>query len=223
MVVLAGMVLTACPVVAAPPTLSLILPRGVQRGGDREPEFRGGRLADAREILFHGDDGLVVKSLTSGSDGSSFKAVIHVPDTCPAGEQLVQVRTASGISEFRSFWVGLLPVVDEVEPNSAADKAQPVPLNHTVHGLVALEDVDCYAVDMTKGQRLSVEVEGLRLGSHRFDPSIAILDPAGAELAAADDCPATQQDAVLSVVAAVDGRHVVRIREASFGGDDASR
>jgi len=222
-VVLAGMMLTACPVMAASPTLSLILPRGVQRGGDRELEFRGERLADAQEILFHGDDGLVVKSLASGSDGSSFKAVIHVPEACPAGEQLVQVRTASGISEFRSFWVGLLPVVDEAEPNNTPDTAQVVPLNHTIHGLVALEDVDCFAVDAKQGQRIAVEVEGLRLGSHRFDPSIAILDPAGAELAAADDCPATQQDAVLSVIAAADGRHVVRIREASFGGDDGSR
>ena len=44
MVVLAGMLLTACPVVAASPTLSLILPRGVQRGGDRELEFRGARM-----------------------------------------------------------------------------------------------------------------------------------------------------------------------------------
>ena len=223
MVVLAGMLLTACPVVAASPTLSLILPRGVQRGGDRELEFRGARLADAEEILFHGDDGLVVKSLASGSDGSSFRAVIHVPDTCPAGEQLVQVRTASGISEFRSFWVGLLPVLDEAEPNNLPEKAQAVPLNHTIHGIVALEDVDCYAVDLKQGQRIAIEVEGLRLGSHRFDPAIAILDPAGTELAAADDCPATLQDAVLSVIAPVDGGYVVRIREASFGGDDASR
>ena len=33
----------------------------------------------------------------------SFKAVIHVPESCPAGEQIVQVRTASGISDYRSF------------------------------------------------------------------------------------------------------------------------
>jgi hypothetical protein len=223
MVVLAGVVLTACPGVAASPTLSLILPRGVQRGGDRELEFRGERLGDAQEILFHGDDGLVVKSLTSGTDGSSFKAVVHVPESCPAGEQLVQVRAASGITEFRSFWIGLLPVLDEAEPNNVLDKAQPVPLNHTVHGVAALEDVDCYAVEMKQGQRLSVEVEGLRLGSHRFDPAIAILDPQGGVLAAADDSPATLQDGILSVLAPADGRYVVQIREASYGGDDASR
>jgi len=116
---LACLLFLATSAIASSPTLSVILPRGVQRGGERELEFRGERLADAQEILFHGDDGITAKSLVSGTDGSSFRAVLHVPETCPAGEQLVQVRTASGITEFRSFWVGLLPVVDEAEPNSA--------------------------------------------------------------------------------------------------------
>ena len=220
---LACLLFLATSAIASSPTLSVILPRGVQRGGERELEFRGERLADAQEILFHGDDGITAKSLVSGTDGSSFRAVLHVPEACPAGEQLVQVRTASGITEFRSFWVGLLPVVDEAEPNSAPDKAQAVPLNHTIHGIATVEDVDCFAVDVKKGQRLSVEVEGLRLGSHRFDPWIAILDPRGGELAAADDSPATLQDGILSVLAPEDGRYVVQVREASYGGDDSSR
>ncbi|MFM7205813.1 MAG: PPC domain-containing protein [Planctomycetaceae bacterium] len=222
-VILVGIALTACPSLAASPSLSLILPRGVQRGGDRELEFRGARLADAQEILFHGDDGITVASLTTGTDGSSFKAVVHVPESCPAGEQIVQVRTASGITDYRSFWIGILPVIDEAEPNDAAEGAQAVPLGHTVHGIVKLEDVDCYAVDLRAGQRLGVEIEGLRLGSQRFDPHLALLDPQGVELAAADDTPATLQDGVLSVVAPADGRYVVRVREAAYGGGDACR
>ena len=164
---LVGLAGLASSALASSPSLSLILPRGVQRGGDRELEFRGERLGDAQEIFFYGDDGLAVTSLTSGTDEKSFKAVIHVPESCPAGEQIVQVRTASGISDYRSFWVGGLPILDEIEPNGSADKAQPVPLDHTIHGIVATEDVDCFAVDLTKGQRLSVEIEGLRLGSHQ--------------------------------------------------------
>jgi hypothetical protein len=205
------------------PALSIILPRGVQRGGDRELEFRGERLGDAQEILFHGDDGLGVKSVTTGTDGASFKAVIHVPESCPPGEQLVQVRAASGITEYRSFWIGVLPVIEEIEPNTTAEKAQPVPLEHTVHGTITTEDVDCFAVDLKQGQRLSVEIEALRLGSHRFDPYVTILDPQGFQVAAIDDCPATFQDGILSVLAPEDGRYVVQVREASYGGDDKSR
>jgi hypothetical protein len=204
------------------PRLNLILPRGVPRGGDRELTFRGERLGDAEEILFHSEDGLVAKSLQP-VDAAAFKAVVHVPENCPLGEQLVHVRTRSGISEYRSFWVGALGSVDETEPNGAIEQAQVVPLGSTVHGSVENEDVDHFAVDLEHGQRLAVEVEGLRLGSQRFDPFIAVLDARRFQLAAADDSTPTLQDGILSLVAPAAGRYVVQIREASYGGDNQSR
>ena len=204
------------------PQLSLILPRGVQQGGDREFTFSGQRLGDAVEIMFHDDAGFEVKSLTPVDD-KSFKAVIHVPANCPPGEHIVQVRAKSGITEFRSFWVGILPVLDEKEPNGLPDQAQAVPLGTTVHGVCTSEDLDIYAIDAKQGQRIGVEVEGLRLGSHRFDPHISILDEKRFELASADDSPATLQDGILSVVAPADGRYYVQIRETSYAGDNASR
>lgn len=220
--VLACPSLLVAPALAASPNLSLILPRGVQRGGDRELTFQGERLGDAEEILFYGDDGLSMKSLAPG-DAKSFTAVIHVPETCPPGEQIVQVRTRSGLSEFRSFRVGILPIVDEAEPNDSPDQPQSVPLDHTIHGVVKAEDIDCFAVDLAKGQRLSVEIEGLRLGSHRFDPHLTIFAPGPRPLSVADDSPATLQDGILSLIAPEDGRYVVQVREAASGGDDASR
>ena len=38
------------------------------------------------------------------------------------------------------------------------------------------EDVDFYEINATKGQRISVEVEAIRLSGPLFDPYIAILD-----------------------------------------------
>jgi hypothetical protein len=212
------------PVVAtaSSPQLTVILPRGVQRGGDRELTFTGDRLGDAEEILFHSDDGFVVRSLQP-VDAKSFKAVVHVPENCTLGEHIVHVRAKSGVSEYRSFWVGALPVVDEVEPNGLVEQAQAVPLNTTVHGVVQSEDVDLFAVDLTKGQRISVEVEGLRLGSHRFDPHISILDAKRFQVAAVDDSPAALQDGILSVAAPEAGRYYVQIRESSYAGDANSR
>ena len=46
---------TSVTSLAAAPQLSLILPRGVQRGGERELVFQGARLKDAEELLFHGN------------------------------------------------------------------------------------------------------------------------------------------------------------------------
>ena len=46
----------------------------------------------------------------------------------------------------------------------------------TVQGVADREDDDYYQVQCKKGQRLSVEVEAMRLGRVMFDPYIAILD-----------------------------------------------
>ena len=222
-VVVAGVALAGWPgAEAASPQLGIILPRGVQRGGDREVVFSGQRLGDAAEVLLHGADGIVVKSIEP-VDANSFKAVLHVPESCPAGEQLLQARTRSGITEYRTLWIGILPIIDEKEPNTALAEPQVVPLGTTVHGVVENEDLDHFAVDLEKGARLSVEIEALRLGSHRFDPHLAIFGPAGEEIAAVDDSPTVMQDGILSVVAPEAGRYVVQVREASYGGDGNSR
>jgi hypothetical protein len=210
------------PVEAAFPQLSIILPRGVQRGGDRELTFRGERLGDAEEIFFHSSDGFEVKSIEP-VDANSFKAVIHVPENCTLGEHIVQVRAKSGITEYRSFWVGSLPIVDEAEPNGLMEEAQALEPNVTVHGIVESEDLDIYAVTAKKGERISVEIEGLRLGSYRFDPHISIVDANKFQLAAADDSPAVLQDGVMSVLAPEDGTYYVQVRESSYGGDGNSR
>lgn len=224
------MAATVVPASAADPRLSMILPRGVQRGGDREFTFSGERLSDVEEILFHsnaglaeeGGVGLAVKGIEP-IDANSFKATIHVPENCPVGEHLVQLRCRSGISDYRSLWVGLLPAVDEAEPNGLLEEAQGVSMNTTVHGVVENEDLDIYAVDLKQGERLSVEIEGLRLGSHRFDPHISVIDGDRFQLAAADDSPATLQDGVISLLVPEDGRYFIQVRESSYGGDGNSR
>jgi hypothetical protein len=212
----------AMPAVASFPQLSLILPRGAQRGGEREFTFQGQRLGDAEEILFHGEGGITVKAIQP-VDANSFKAVLSIPETCPLGEQIVQIRCRSGISEYRSFWVGALPVVDEVEPNSLFEQPQAIALDTTVHAIVTGEDVDLYVVEAKKGQRISAEIEGLRLGSYRFDPHVSIVDMRRFELASADDSPATLQDGIISILAPEDGKYVVQVRESSYGGDGNCR
>src|SRR5262249_33794209 len=132
-----------------------------------------------------------------------------------------RVRTKTGVSEMRTYWVGNLPAVDEVEPNNDFDKPQPIPLNVTVHGVVANEDVDYYVVECKKGQRLSAEIEGMRLATTLFDPYIAILDSKRFELAASDDSPLLGQDAMISVVVPADGKYLIQVRESAYGGNGA--
>ena len=142
---------------------------------------------------------------------------------CQLGEHVAQLRCASGISEFRTFYVGALPQIDEKEPNSDFESPQEIALNHTVQGVITSEDVDYFAVDLKKGQRLSVEVEAMRLDATLFDPTVAILDERRFELVVQDDTPLLLQDCAASIVAPEDGRYIVQLRESSYRGNGASR
>ena len=89
----------------------------------------------------------------------------------------------------------------------------------TVNGVIQSEDVDYFVVDAKKGQRISAEIEGMRLGVTMFDPYIAILDSKRFELITADDTPLLKQDAAASIIAPADGKYFVQVRESSYGGD----
>ena len=216
--------LAASTAVAGDPSLSVVTPRGVQRGTETTFTFNGDRLGDAAEVLFY-SPGFEVLSLEADEDekrkDKRFTAVVRVAPDVPPGEHVVQVRSASGVSDFKTIHVGVLPEVAEVEPNDEFAEPQVVPLDHTVTGVVENEEVDFFAVDLQKGQALSVEVEGLRLGTdfRRFlDPYVAILDADRFELAAVDDTAFAGQDPVASFVAPETGRYMIELRDGSYEG-----
>lgn len=204
---------------AASPSLGIIQPRGAQRGTETVVAFTGSRLTDAQEILVY-YPGITVKKLET-VNASQLKVTLAIAPDCRLGEHAFRVRTASGISDLRTFWVGALPTIDEKEPNSDFDKPQPIALNSTVHGVVNSEDQDYFVVECKKGQRLSVEVEAMRLGVTVFDPYVAILNDKRFELATSDDSPLIGQDAGCSIVVPADGKYIVQIRESAYGGNGA--
>jgi hypothetical protein len=197
------------------------MPRGGQRGTEVVMTFGGARLADAQEIMCYSPGFQVTKLDVKDNQ---VLATVKIAADCKLGEHAFRVRTASGVSDLKTFWVGALPVVDEKEPNNEFAKPQPIPLNCTVHGTVTSEDVDYFAVEAKKGQRISVEVEGVRVATdigvgNFFDPFIAVLDAKRFELATSDDTPLFKQDGILSIVAPADGKYVVQIRESSYQGN----
>jgi hypothetical protein len=204
---------------AASPVLSALSPRGAQRGKDVVVTFSGARLADAKEVLFY-TPGFSVAKLEVVNP-SVVRATVKIAQDCRLGEHAVRLRTASGISEMRTFWVGALPVVAEKEPNSDFAAPQKIPLNVTVEGVVDYEDVDYFAVECKKGQRLSVEIEAMRLANTLFDPYVAILDSKRFELASSDDSPLLGQDGMCSIVVPADGTYIVQVRESAYGGNGA--
>lgn len=205
---------------AATPDLQTTLPRGGQRGTEVKVVFSGSRLAGAQEILFH-EEGIGFKDIKE-LDANKVEATLVIAPDCRLGEHHVRVRTVGGITYARTFWVSQFPNVDEVEPNDDFDAPQALALNSTVEGEAKPEEVDFYRVSAKKGQRISVEVEGLRINSLRntvaIDPYVAILDKDRFELAASDDSALLKQDSVVSVLAPEDGDYTIEVRDSAYQG-----
>ncbi len=203
------------------PELRSVLPTGGQRGTTVTLTLAGERLAGAQELLLYGS-GIAAASLANPDDKTVVVECAIAAD-CPLGEHALRLRTASGISELATFFVGDLPVVAEVEPNSDFATPQRVALNSTVDGVVTREDADWFAIEAKAGDRLTAEIEGMRLGRGLFDPAIAILDAKRFELATSDDTFLLRQDATATVTVPADGTYYVLVREASYGGSDTCR
>ena len=130
-----------------------------------------------------------------------------------------RLRTATGISELRTFSVGAYPEISEAEPNNDFETPQPIPLGTVVNGVADNEDIDYFVVEVVKGQRLSAEVEGIRLGITHFDPHLSILDTKRFELATSDDRALVKQDGQCSIIVPEDGKYIIAVRESAYAGN----
>lgn len=205
---------------AASPRLTTIAPTGAQRGTELQLRLGGDRLADAQEIIHHGP-GIEVLRIDSATN-KAVKAQIKIAADCALGEHLFRIRTASGISDWRTFFVGPFPTAAESEPNNFPTNAQKVAGNLTITGTVTSEDQDVFAVEARKGQRLSAEVEAMRLGRADFDARLTARNAEGTVLADCDDSWLALQDPAISFVAPKDGTYFITLREAAYGGGEGS-
>jgi hypothetical protein len=212
--------LIAAAAQAATPHLAYIDPAGLQRGVDNDITISGDRIDDARGLLFYAS-GIQVLSVQPGP-GGHVHARLHVAADCPLGEHDFRVWTASGISELLPLYVTPYPNITSSDSNHTIAEAQPVPLNCSVNGIVHDEEIHYFSIQAKKGERITAEVEGMRLGRDFFDPWAAILDATGHQLAVNDDNSLLVQDPLVSIVAPTDGTYLVAIRESTWAGNEHS-
>ena len=218
------------PAFSFTPSIGTIQPRGGQRGTEMTIRLSGDRLYEPQEILLYQPGITVTKLEKVGDQHKAVKATISIAPDAPLGEHMMRLRCKGGISYQRSFWVGEYPTVMEKRSedgsrdlNSNFNEPQEIQINQTVQGVADREDADYYLLQCRKGQRLSVEVEGMRLGRLLFDPYVAILNSKRFEQAAADDTPLLLQDCFASIVVPEDGTYWVEVRDSSYAGNANSR
>ena len=218
--VLLGVAALASTVQAAYPVFSTTKPNGGQRGKELELVVTGSQLQDFEGFIFM-SPGFTLKHVDKVTPNAVTTTIAIAPDV-PLGNHMLRIRTKTGISHARQFFVGQYPNVDEKEPNDDFNNPQIVGFNQTVEGIVKNEDVDYYRLTAKKGQRIAIEIDGLRLGYTNFDPYIAILDSKRFELGASDDTILHRQDGFVSINAPEDGDYTIMVRESSYRGDGNS-
>lgn len=195
-------------------------PRGMQRGTTQKVVINGVRLKDGRQLVFD-REGINIKSLKP-LDDRKVEVELEVPAATQPGLYPMRLAAESGLSNVLMFAVGAMPNVEEKEPNSEFASPQAIENNVTVEGMIAREDEDYFVVELKQGERLTAELEGVRIKKGRanpfFDPYLAILNSERFELATSDDAPLLQQDCLCSIEAPADGKYIILVRDSSFGG-----
>src|SRR5205823_14554745 len=104
--------------------------------------------------------------------------------------------------------VGVLPEINETEPNNVPKQAQKLTLPVTVNGQILTDnDPDSYRVSLQAGECLIVAAEARRLGAPT-DLVLRLLDAHGIELATCEDT--NDRDPLLAYVAPAAGDVVVQ-------------
>lgn len=217
-----GICLTvAVPAIAAGPSIESISPGIGQRGTQFQLKIVGAKLASTPELVFY-QPGLKCNGIKVVDD-NELAVELKSETMCQLGSHPFRIRTNQGFSELMLIRVTPFPIVSAVEPNETPMQAMPISSNVTVSGTLPSGDFDCFSVRLKKGERLSAEVEAVRLGAHLVDTVLAVYGPDGKVVSKVDDTALFGQDPYLSVVAQMDGQYVIQIQEAALEGDENSR
>jgi hypothetical protein len=158
------------------------------------------------------------------------RAHLEVSPDAPLGPNELRVATPQGSSS-----VGLVVVVDGpvVTETTVSDTANDRPasaprliLPIVVSGRIGkAEDVDWYAFELRKGQRVGFEVWGNRLENKihdlqtHLDPILSLHDSSGRELATADNDH--YADPLLTFQAPDAGTYYLQVRDTTYAGNPA--
>ena len=163
------------PAIAQLPATRLdgVFPAGGRIGETVEMTISGADLDDVNQLLFSVDGISATQKMAEptpfdeGPQPIENQFVVTIGAGVAPGRYEVRCRGRYGISGPRSFQVGNLPQVKEIEPNKSPDEATDVPqVPVSIHGQFASPaDIDLYRFQGTAGQRLVIRGEAAQIDS----------------------------------------------------------
>jgi hypothetical protein len=206
-----------------------VFPPCVQPGQTTRITLVGSDLQDAT-ALWTTLPAESVKSQWVSSNETGVTFAVEISGDARPGLYGLRVATPSGLSNVHLFAVDDLPIVVESETagakagtvktvpsNNSFDRAQAVAIPAVVVGTSPASDIDCYAIEVTAGQRVSFEVVGNRLGK-AFDPLVKIFDADGRSVIERDNDVGLFFDNRFEHTFKEAGRHYVRLTDTRYHG-----
>ena len=197
----------------AQPAISYSTPRGIAPGKTTTVTLYGGKLSGPIKVW----TSFAAKvAVTPSKNAAAVTCKITVPANTPVGIGGIVVATAAGASDPLMMMIDDLPSVADNGKNHSPEAAQMIAFPSAIDGLANGTRSDHYKFKGKKGQRVSVEVVSVRLGT-TFDGVLFLKDSKGRELAYSDDDPAIGSDCRVSAILPADGDYIVSLHDNKFG------
>ena len=214
--------------VAGPPVISELQPRGAQKGRPFKLAIVGSNLGNGARV--HTSLPATFTALAPERGQMAAVFLVEPKGEIPVGVYSIRVATPDGISNVQLFTIGAFPEMteEESEPgqlpnrNDVMETAQPLPAaNVTVNGTLRGAERDMFRVQAKAGERRVFEVEARRCGS-AIDPVIRVTDGMGRLLARSEDAALVGLDARVEVTFPTAGYYYVEVHDARFSTQGAN-
>lgn len=208
-------------------SLDSIYPAGARPGQTVAIELRGlNGLAGATGLVIDGPPGLTAADVKAVDPGLVTATLQVAGDAAPGRRRIRVVGGANGLTNFRSFFIGTQPEVNESEgAEGKSDLIEDVSIPAVINArLTPALDVDAFRFEGRAGQMIvaAVLAHGMdtlsRQGNNRgfLDTSLELQDQQGTVLASAED--SIGLDPLIQFELPADGRYTVVVRSLSFQG-----
>lgn len=193
--------------------LYAVYPQGAQVGQTVEITVSNGADLDELDRMTFSHPGIKAEH----KSGNTFTVSV-APDVVP-GVYEARVHGLYGTSNPRCFVVGALPEIQENDANATIEQAQPIEIGSLVNGRSNRgADVDFYKISGTKGQRILIECQALRIDS-RFQAELRLYSADGRRIGRSIARLRTH-DPILDVTLPEDGDYFIRATDFVYGGSN---
>jgi hypothetical protein len=205
------------------PVVTFVFPAGAQQGQTIEATINGRDFQNANGVRITGPG--VTASIAQVVNPNSVRVSIAVAPDAELGERDLRLITPGGVSNRVRFFIGALPEINEVEPNT--ERAQPqalAALPILINGQILDNDRDNYRFAAKAGQTIVCDVQARSLLAFLpdtvpgfLDACLTLFDPGGKVLASVDRFR-QKPDPVLVCTIPQDGEYTLEVSDVIYRG-----